>query len=304
MSAVRELKFEIVDADPGYVEQKLGAELYMHLRATGTIVAFRRRSLNRAFDLYESVKTEDEQGALGLLVLQRAMLCIEGLGGLLCALDGPSFERLVSYDLGDITAMFARVVADPSLTTRLFRFGTADAIDAEPDLSGEQRSALKRLAAITALHLDADLLTVRGFWEASHEEAKKTMHGVGFLAGRHTIEEPGAGMISRLVSRDQPRPFAVPLTTRVNPLTSQVNTEVGILDLRREAVDRFREAAIAALAATEILANGILRGVETNHAFTLPFLYAEHLSDEDQRVIDELRRQRDDAEDEAQKGVG
>jgi len=58
--------------------------------------------------------------ARSLLVLRRAMLAVEDLGGLLYALEEPpSFQRLVSYNLDDLSALFTRVFADPTLTPAL-----------------------------------------------------------------------------------------------------------------------------------------------------------------------------------------
>lgn len=284
---MRELKFEIRDADPAYVEEKVGAELYVHLRAVPTIVDFRRRSLERAYERYCACDDAEEgrRGALGLLVLQRAMLAVEDLGGLLYALAEPSFERLVSYELPDIGASFARLFSDASATPDLYRLVTADAVDAEPGLDEVQRRAMKKLAAITQTRIDAELVKVERFWQAAHDEAKKTMHGVAFLEGRYAVEEPGAGMISRLVARDHSRPFALPLTTRVDHAGRHVNTEVGALALTAEAVRDFREAGLAACTATELLVSGRLHGLETNHAYTLPLLYLDQLDADDREAL-------------------
>ncbi len=284
---MRELKFEIKDADPAYVEEKVGAELYVHLRAVPTIVDFRRTALERAYGRYQACDSfhEGRLGALGLLVLQRSMLAVEDLGGLLFALEKPSFERLVSYELPDIGATFARLFSDASATPDLYRLVTADAVDAEPGLDDGQRRAMKRLAAITQTRIDAELATVERFWRAAHDEAKKTMHAVAFLEGRYAVEEPGAGMISRLVARDQRRPFALPLTTRVDHAGRHVNTEVGALPLTAEAVRGFRDAGLAACTATELLASGRLHGLETNHAYTLPLAYLDHLAPDDREAL-------------------
>ena len=94
---MRELKLEIRDADPAYVDGKVGAELYVHLRAAPANVTLRRRALQRAHRLYISEASADDEGrrgALGLLILQRAMLAVEDLGGLLHFIARPSRERM------------------------------------------------------------------------------------------------------------------------------------------------------------------------------------------------------------------
>jgi hypothetical protein len=289
-----ELSFTITDADPAYVEQRTGAELYMHLRAVPTIAAHRRDAVERAHALYINASSEDDHGALGLLVLQRAMLPVEDLGGLLYALEEPaSFVRLTSYDISDLTRMFTRINADPSLLAHLFRIGSAEAIDAEPDLDDAQRAALKRLISLTALHVGVDVAAVVAFWEAAHDEAKKTMHGVGFMAGRHAVGEPGAGMISRQLPKRIPRPSAIPLTTTVDHLGRNVNTEVGVLDLTPPGVRRFVDAGLAAVRVIAILAAGQRYGIETNHKFTVPMFYSDRLGAEDQHALERLSAARD-----------
>lgn len=85
-----QLRVDIRDADPAYVDQKVGAELYVHLRAVPAIVDFRRAALTRAAALHaEAADDECRSSALALLVLQRAMLVVEHLGGLLYALEEP-----------------------------------------------------------------------------------------------------------------------------------------------------------------------------------------------------------------------
>jgi hypothetical protein len=286
------LKVEIRGADPAYVEQKVGAELYVHLRAVPAIVDFRRAAIVRAYSLHANCDSSDEnrRGALGLLVLQRAMLAVEDLGGLLHALDQPpSFERLVSYGLRDISTVFARLFADPELTPRLYGLASAAAIDDEPGLSDEQRQALKHLATITQIRVDGLLAKLRVLWDASHDDAKKTMHGLAFAAGRYAVEPPGAGMITRALSRDHTRPFAIPLTTRiVDRLARHVNTEVGVLALTSTDVDRFRDAGLAACEATEVLVGGRLHALETNHALTVPKTYLDQLAPEHREAIGPL----------------
>jgi len=45
---------EIRDASPAYVQERIGAELYSHLRGVPAITAFRRASVGRAYKVYES----------------------------------------------------------------------------------------------------------------------------------------------------------------------------------------------------------------------------------------------------------
>jgi len=282
-----QLRVDIRDADPAYVDEKVGTELYVHLRAVPAIVDFRRAALVRATALHAAADDDEcRQGALALLVLQRAMLAVEDLGGLLYALEEPpSFERLVSYSLDDLSALFARLFADPTLTPALFGLATADAIAAEPGLDDEQRQALRLLSAITLMRVDAQLATMRPFWDLLLDDAKKTMHGLAFVAGRHAVEPPGAGMISRALPSRPARPFAVPLTTRVDHISRHVNTAVGTIALTPEDVAGFVAAGEAALDATEVLVGGRLHGLQTNHAYTVPKTYLDQLAPPQREVL-------------------
>lgn len=285
---MRELKIEVREADPTYVEEKVGAELYVHLRAVPANVAFRRGAIERAYTLYEDTDNQDEArlGGLGLLVLQRAMLAVEDLGGLVFAYaDPPDFGRLVSYDLADISGQFDRLFRHRDAVPDLYRFPTSDAIDIEPGLTEEQRAAMRRLRAVTLAHLRQSLALVRHFWLTLHFEAKKTMHGVGFMAGEHALAPPGSGMVGALIDPAHTRPFAVTLDTQVDDATRHVNTRVSTVDLSPPAVMRMRDAGFAACEAIEIFAAGRLHGLQTNHAYTLPRIHLEELEQSDREAL-------------------
>jgi len=95
-------------------------------------------------------------------------------------------------------------------------------------------------------------------------------------------------MITRALPRDHVRPFAVPLTTRVDQLARHVNTEVGTVALTDGDVGRFAEAGLAALDATEVLVGGRLHGLETNHAFTVPRSYLDQLAPAHRAALEPL----------------
>src|SRR5437879_28349 len=90
----------VVHHDHAYVERRGGWEFWVHTRGAPARVEYRRQAIARAHDLYgahEEGKPEPEVGGLGLLVLQRALLAVEDLGGMLHALAGPgpeTWERL------------------------------------------------------------------------------------------------------------------------------------------------------------------------------------------------------------------
>jgi hypothetical protein len=296
---VRELKVEIREADPAYVAMKLGegdagAGLYAHLRGVPVIGEFRRGAIRRAEGLYQSrladSAKEPELSGLGLLVLQRAMLAVEDLGGLLHAFtDPPSWKALVSYNLDSISGTFDALFAggDPAIA-RAYLFPTDEAIRDEPYLTEEQRQATRLLRNEALQQTRAKLGRVAELWQMLHRHAKKTMHGLGFLAGSTVVEEPGAGKIDELVAPNLDRPFVVALDTTFNDQTAYVHTEVQSIVVDRANVGVFVDAGLAACDASDLFAAGRLHGLQTNHAFTLPKALIEELPTDAADVLREL----------------
>jgi hypothetical protein len=278
---VRELKAEIREADPAFVAMKLGegdsgAALYAHLRAVPRINEFRRGAIRRAESLYATrlaaSASESELSGLGLLVLQRSILAIEDLGGLLHAFtDPPSWKALVSYNLDSISGTFDALFAGGDAAIgRAYLFPTNEAIRDEPDLTDEQRQAIGLLRDAALRQAREKLARVAEVWQMLHRHAKKTMHGLGFLAGTTVIEDPGAGKIDELVEPGIDRPFVVALDTTFNDQTRHVHTEVQSIVVNQANVTSFLDAGLAACDASDIFAAGRLHGLQTNHAFTIP----------------------------------
>ncbi len=285
---MRELKITVHDADPAYVEEKVGVELYTHLRAVPANVTSRRAAIERAHALYGNTAggMESRRSAAGLLVLQRSMLAVEDLGGLMVAYaDPPDFGRLVSYDLGDISAEFDALFRNPESVAHIYRFPTPGSIDSEARLSDSERVAMHRLRTLTLAHVREKFVLIRHFWQTLHHAAKKTMHGVGFMAGEHALGDPGCGAVGALLDPGHVRPFAVALDTHVDHAGRHVETRVSTIDLSPPAVERMSEAGVAACDATEIFAAGRLYGLQTNHAYSLPRQYLDELDPADEGVL-------------------
>jgi hypothetical protein len=92
--------------DPKYVEQRGGVELLSHVRAAPSRVEYRRLAIQRAYDRFAAAEDngldDSRLGGLGLIVLQRALLAVEDLGGMLHAFAGPDpWIRLRSAKIGD-----------------------------------------------------------------------------------------------------------------------------------------------------------------------------------------------------------
>src|SRR5204863_7956305 len=100
-----------------YIERRGGMPFYSHLRGGAARGSFREDAVARAFELYEQgkaeMRSEAELGGRALLVLQRALLAAEDVGGLLHALSGPDpWARLVSTKLPQLDSAFEQVLSD------------------------------------------------------------------------------------------------------------------------------------------------------------------------------------------------
>jgi hypothetical protein len=85
--------FTLTNIDASYVEKRGGVELFAHLGGAPARVEYRRRAIQRALGAIRGSRGRGETGScevggFGLIVLQRALLAAEDLGGLLYALWG------------------------------------------------------------------------------------------------------------------------------------------------------------------------------------------------------------------------
>lgn len=114
------LAVRLAHHDHEYVEDRGGWALLTHLRGAASRARYRTEAIDRAFDRF--VEAEDggranpKIGGLALLVLQRALLAAEDLGGLLYAFRGSDpWARLVSARVPDLDAAFEAAFRDPEL---------------------------------------------------------------------------------------------------------------------------------------------------------------------------------------------
>jgi hypothetical protein len=111
------------------------------------------------------------------------------------------------------------------------------------------------------------------------------------MSGEHALAPPGSGMVGALVDPAHARPFAVALDTHVDDASRHVNTRVGTVDRSTPAVERMRDAGLAACEAIEIFAAGRLHGLQTDHAYTLPRSYLDELEPADRDLLAPLFEQ-------------
>ena len=119
-------------------------------------------------------------GGLGLLVLQRAMLAAEYLGGLLHALLGtaPSFERLTSVSYDELDKFYLDVRDRPARVLEPFILPTLEVLEDEDMTTAEVEVAM-RLVALTRSRCPLQMLQrVAQLWLAQRVVAKATMHGI------------------------------------------------------------------------------------------------------------------------------
>jgi hypothetical protein len=271
-----------------------GAALYAHLRAVPSITDFRRSALRRAEQLYlerlAAGAREEEISGLGLLILQRAMFTIEDLGGLLHAFtDPPSWSGLVSYNLDGLSGTFEALFAGgDAAIARAYLLPPDDALEHEPGMTLEQREAVRALRDEALRQTRDRLERVAELWRMLHRHAKKTVHGLGFLAGTTVIESPGAGRVSELVGDHQDRPFVISLETTVNDQTERANTELQAIVVDPANVGVFVDAGLAACDASDFFASGRLHGLQANYAYTLPNGLIDDLAPETAAVLRDL----------------
>lgn len=297
VQSVREWRFSLREADQERVENSVGWPLYTHMRGIPRIVAFRRRALDGAHELYKTalaeVMAETGISARGLLVLQRAGLAVEDLGGLLFALGcADPFVGLTATKIDDIDRVFVDLFEGRADPAELFRLPTPELIEGEYGLSDVARRAFHNLREITLAALKQDLLLVGTFWMSHRKVAKRTLHGFGLVASAHVFGPPPAGQLVEFVAAGQPRPFALSLITTRNDQTLNVNTEYQVVDLAAETVDLIHRSGCAALELIELLESGWLFGLRTG-GFALPTKLVDELPHEERLALEERQAKSD-----------
>jgi hypothetical protein len=182
--------------DPKYVEQRGGVELLSHLRAAPSRVEYRRLAIQRAYDRFAAAEDngldDSRLGGLGLIVLQRALLAVEDLGGMLHAFAGPDpWIRLRSAKITDITTAFDRALATGSdASPEAFRLATEKQI-ADEGLTADEVRLLHNARASISRRWAVMLRRAADLWSGS-PVAKATMHGFPIVSGEQLLGPPAA----------------------------------------------------------------------------------------------------------------
>jgi len=242
ISADVKVGFTLKDIDGAYVETRGGVELFVHMRGAPARVEYRRSAIQRAWERFVAAEEEGrpgpEVGGFGLIVLQRALLAAEDLGGLLHALSGMDpWAELRQAGIAEIDAAFQRACRDPEgVMSDVFRLATDDQITSEAVTSVE-REALERLRHRTVVRWQRMLSTAAALWLAHRHIAKATLHAFPFVAGEYVSAPPGAGVLSDGVQLPQSR-YALLLASTLK--ANEVHTPVMAIALDHDSVDRCR----------------------------------------------------------------
>jgi hypothetical protein len=175
---------QLTHHDFDYVERRGGAPLFSHMRGVAGRARYREEAVRRAERLYVASAAggagadNTRIAGMGLLVIQRATLAAEDLGGLLWALDGEDpWSRLTSTKVDQLDSVFQSVLTEPEKVLRHFRLPTPVAVDDEPGVHTAQRAAIKRLTELHSLFWGYQLGVVARLWLRYKDLAKSTMHG-------------------------------------------------------------------------------------------------------------------------------
>jgi hypothetical protein len=232
----------------------------------------------------------------GLIVLQRAAIAVEDIGGLLHALrnddpqagaradyrgGGEIWPALTNVTVPDIRATFVRAVADPNRAMGAFRLPPDSALHAE-GVSKTFFEAARRLRELTADRWRRMLVDIARFWLDYGDAAKATMHGFTAIAGRRFREPPGPGWLGRGVSIG-PGPCVVLVNSTVRGREVQTPRTVLTLDQRR--VGQFCSTGVRAAKLAGELSGALAHGIETGHAYGVPDLQGHLLSRSDRQIL-------------------
>jgi hypothetical protein len=279
--------------DHNYVEKRGGWELYTHLRAAGSRVKARREAIDRAARLYDAALGDDgssdnERNGRGLIVLQRTLLALEDLGGLLHAFAGPDpWDRLRSATYDQMDAAFHAGGADPD--EAIVRLGLASRKMLEEEgLSGEQIEAVWRMREFTAERWRRGLKTAATRWLTQRVVAKATMHGFPIISGPHVVGPPAAGELVRNMSLPDTTKFVMALVSEARP--AEIETQRLIVTLDDSEVQAIRRDGRAAARLYGELCEMQSNSIEIGYAGSVPLRAKRWLSSHDQALVEEALR--------------
>jgi hypothetical protein len=278
--------------DHAYVERRGGWELLTHLRGGDVRADYRTRALQRALKRFEAERDngapEAQVGGHGLLVLQRALLAAEDLGGLLHAFSGPEpWTALRLTKIPDLNAAYAGSKSDPlAVLESAFRLTTEQQL-VEEGFGERELQAFRRLRSLTQSCWTTLLARVAELWTAMAPIAKATMHGFPIVAGPALLGPPPAGELAavaqRLLEGLRPQRFAVAIPAKQTG--TQINTEVIPIALGDDAVAHYHGTGITAARLYSHLCEAQAGSIMGGYGAMLSGHLLDKLPAEDQELI-------------------
>lgn len=276
--------------DHNYVEKRGGWELYTHLRSAASRVKARREAIDRAARLYDAAVSDDgvsdnERNGRGLIVLQRTLLALEDLGGLLHAFGGSDpWDRLRNATYDELDAAYQAASADPDETITRLGLGSREMLEQE-GLTREQIEAVWRMREITAERWRRGLQTAATRWHAQRVVAKATMHGFPIISGPHVLGPPAAGELVHDISLPDMTQFVMALVSQARP--GKIETQRWIVTLDDKEVQAIRRDGRAAARLYGELSEMQAESIEIGYAGSIPLRAKRWLSSKDQALVDE-----------------
>jgi hypothetical protein len=286
--------------DHAYVERRGGWELLTHLRGAEARVEFRRQVIRRAWDAFDQAGAADESQArvtgLGLIVLQRALLAAEDLGGVLHALGGPDpWVRVRTASIADMDAAYERAVRDTeTVVEESFRLAVANDLHDE-GVTPDEVDALMRLRGRLMTRWERMLITATRLWLDHRDVAKASMHGFPIVAGNEVFGPPSAGKLAAAARPSTHGRFAVAVNSRQHGRDIQTTPTTVRLD--DDAVAGYRrDGRMAARLYGEICAMQA-QSIMSGHKAGIPLGLIKPGSERDIQLIEAaVERTNDDAD--------
>lgn len=234
-----EIGFDIEHHDHAYVERQGGSEMLLHLRDGRSRASYRANAIERAHQCFVGAEAsgaaDAEVGGLGLIVLQRSVLALEDIAGLIHAvLDHPDeqFLALRSTIIPDLNRAMTLAHREPQRVIRdVFRLVSEDELtrirEEDPEATDVEIAAARSLRVLEEHRWTLMLERAASMWLQMNDPAKATMHGFAFVAGSQ-IENEACGSIAD--------DFLVPERRFALGLLGELDREHAHIETRRSIV--------------------------------------------------------------------
>lgn len=244
-----EIGFDVEHHDHAYVERQGGSAMLLHLRDGRSRASYRANAIERAHQRFLGAETsgaaEDEVGGLGLIVLQRSVLALEDIAGLIHAVlvhPDEQFLALRSTVIPDLNRAMTVARQEPQrVIHEVFRLVSDDEITRirEEDLEATDAeiAAARSLRALEEQRWALMLERAASMWLQMNDPAKATMHGFAFVAGSQ-IKNEACGSIADdlLVPRKR---FALGLLGELDRERRHIETRRNLVLLDHDTVGAY-----------------------------------------------------------------